>query len=367
MDWCPDHLSGGFAMPCAWPDCKNGTPDDRLEMMGPGNPIVWERGFLDSFDGRPRFFWREPNFASWAVAMQLRNYELGRIQRPLHVNKHVYHYTTLPAFKSIVETQELWLSDYAYLNDSSEVNHGLALARNTFPSAMQSLAKEDSLVFENILGLRPNQQPRICVACFSFERDSLTQWKGYGAAAIGIAFGIEPSRFFYEIGHPMETRSAPVIYNDEDKRFLLRTFAHDWASLHRLDRQSNNPAWLHAYETLPRSNFYELLSMFKDSAFRDEREFRFLYQEDPNLFDGKVLIKAPKHFRVAGSLLVPYATTKDLVGSRTRTKKEVATKLDLVDVLIAPHPHAEVAAAGIREFLDTHGYGDVSVQTSQVP
>jgi len=95
-------------------------------------PILQERVALPTFDGRDRYFWRNPDMPWWMLSTHIRNLELARVHRPLYAARHVYHYTTVAAFKSIIDSQELWLTDYAYLNDSSEVRHGLELAREVF-------------------------------------------------------------------------------------------------------------------------------------------------------------------------------------------------------------------------------------------
>jgi hypothetical protein len=137
--------------------------------------------------------------------------------------------------------------------------------------------------------------------------------------------------------------------------------------LYRLDRDYPDAKWLHAYERLPQPTFFELLAAFKDDSFKDEREFRFVYHEDPRLFDNEVLKRAPKRFRMAGPLLVPYTTTKDLAGSRTGLSSAPETQLKIHEVVVGPHPLGEAAAAGVREFLDLRGYRDVSVARSRVP
>ena len=40
----------------------------------------------------------------------------------------VYHYTTPEGLWGIIDSGELWMSDYSYLNDAVELNYGLQLA-----------------------------------------------------------------------------------------------------------------------------------------------------------------------------------------------------------------------------------------------
>lgn len=369
---CKSHLYGLIPNlpPCPWPGCENGTNQDSIQTRFSGvEPIIYNRVALPAFDGHERFFWLNPKMPWWLLATPIRNYELNRVRSPLHVASHVYHYTTVQAFKNIIEQQELWLTDYAYLNDSSEVRHGLELAKSVFDSSLSSSDDEVRGMIEGLLELPVDEQPRIFVSCFSFARDSLTQWKGYGANTLGIALGVAPSDFYAGIGVPMQTDLAPVIYDDQTKINLLKGLVHDWSTLYRNDRESGNSLWLKDYPRLPRAYFFELVSTFKHSAFADEREIRLVYREDPTFFDDAIFEKVKKHFRISENVIVPYVTTKELAVFRlVGREKSAISKIRLVDVVVGPHPRADLAAAGIREFLASHGYrDDVMVHMSRVP
>ncbi len=368
MSFCPEHISGFEpSLPCPWAGCRNGIEKDTLVEHLSGSPdrITWERGALDSFDGRRRYFWHDPQCGWWEVAVQLRNHELGRVQRSVATGNCVYHYTTLPAFKNIVETQELWLTDYAYLNDASEIRHGVELARRVFDSAVIGATPETATALRGLLDLAPGWQPRVCVFCLSSARDSLTQWKGYGRDHAGVAIGIEPSAFLQGLGFPHELSPAPVIYNPEVKEGLLKGFFHDWAALRDRDCEAGN-VQSSAYESITRAHFVELLSMMKDEAFSDEREFRFVFQEDPTGPIAKLRGRVAKRFRVSGDVLVPYTTTADLM-RRDGVRAERQSRLVFHEIVVGPNPYAELIRNGLRELLRASGYHDVEVSLSSLP
>ncbi|MEO8698148.1 MAG: hypothetical protein ABI658_31930 [Acidimicrobiales bacterium] len=187
-----------------------------------------------------------------------------------------------------------------------------------------------------------------------------------------IAFGVEPTEFFFSIGHPMETDLGPVIYDRATKIAILQGFFHDWTELFRLDQAfAGNPRWNFDayYREVFRGPFYEILASLKNEAFRDEREYRLVYREDPTLFNGEPFTRAPKYFRMAGSLLVPYTTSRDLVGSRIDgyEASRPSSTLAIREVMVGPHPLAQSALAGVREFLDERGYRDTPAVASDVP
>jgi hypothetical protein len=320
---------------------------------------------IKSFDGRLRFFWRQPDAGWWEVATQLRNHELGRLPPAVTQEETIYHYTTLGALKSIIENQELWLTDYKYLNDASEILHGMQVAREVFASAVSDASSESAAVLSALLEIPQDQLPRICVSCFSTQRDSLTQWKGYSGGQAGVAIAIQPRSFLEGLANPRDLHTAEILYDPTTKRQLLQGFFHDWAALRDKDVNAGNvPPGL--YETLPRTYLVELLAMMKDKAFSDEREYRCVYLEEESGFLTRLNGRAPKRFRSSGHLLAPYTTTKDLA-SRSSIGEVSKYRLNLQEVIVGPHPHQDLIVSGVREFLDEHRYSDVVVSPSKVP
>jgi Protein of unknown function (DUF2971) len=361
---CEEHLSGGYDMPCAWVDCANGVRADSFERKTAAGPVTLARVRVDAYDSTARYFWKAPDAAWWTIMHDLHTRELAVLLKRLAITGRAYHYTSVASFKEIVVTQELRLSDYRYLNDSSEIQHGLALTAElaTPPSSLPS--RSNTLIGE-LLKTPPEHQPRICVACFSLERDSLTQWKEYGENALGICFGVDPTVFASSSGTLGTSRFAPVLYADGDKRHLLQSLLHNWNEL--LDRDlREGKGERKAYEYLCRLYFYELLAMLKHSSFKDEREFRMIYQEHAQLFTAMKIALAPKRYRVAGALLVAYTTTRDLA-TLPHAQPKLGSRIAITDVVVGPHPLNELAVVGIRDFLASHGYDDVSVEPSRVP
>ena len=320
---------------------------------------------IKSFDGRLRFFWRQPESGWWEAATQLRIHELGRLTRAVTQEKSIYHYTTLGALNSIIENKELWLTDYEYLNDASEIRHGVEIAREVFASAVSDASSESAAVLRALLEIPQDQLPRICVSCFSTQRDSLTQWKGYSGDQSGVAIAIQPCSFLEGLTFPRELHTAEILYDPTTKRQLLQGFFHDWAALRDKDMNAGN-ALPGLYESLPRTYFVELLAMMKDDAFSDERELRYMYLEDKSGFLTSLDGRASKRFRSSGPLLIPYTTTMDLA-NRSSIGEASEYRLNLQEVIVGPHPYKDLIVSGIREFLVEHGYSDVVVSPSKIP
>ena len=365
---CLTHLSGMWApddTPCAWPDCSSGTPNDRYLRQSGSATTLLHRVRLDSHSGEPRYFWRADgsDWMSIAMDVRFREHALSQVGAP-HKTGFLYHYTTVAAFKQIIESQELWLSDYAYLNDSSEIQHGLALAEGIAGSLLSSVSATSRALLSDLLTISIEERPRTCVACFSYERDSLTQWKGYGERTFGVAFGVDSDVLERAVG--ATARFVPVVYDNAVKRDLLASLIHDWATL--LDRDlAERDADREKYALLIRLNFFELLATLKDESFADEREVRMIYQEHARAFSSLGYDLAPKRFRTVGSLIMPFTSTRDLAALRHAEHSILPQSgISITDVVVGPHPLKNLAVSGIREFLIAHGY-EVDVEPSRVP
>ena len=65
---------------------------------------------------------------------------------------------------------------------------------------------------------------RICIACFSSEKDSLSQWRGYGGADIGICLGLSLEDTF--LRYDTQARLNRVVYDQNKQEEILRNLFH---------------------------------------------------------------------------------------------------------------------------------------------
>jgi len=106
-----------------------------------------------------------------------------------------YHYTTLEAFESILKSNEIRFSDCKYLNDSSEVEHGLKKVRHLIngklieckQSKIKNHPHEKKLIklSEGMSSLSPDF-PKYYVFCLCEGSDLLSQWRGYSKNSLPI-------------------------------------------------------------------------------------------------------------------------------------------------------------------------------------
>ncbi|MCB2421963.1 DUF2971 domain-containing protein [Thalassolituus alkanivorans] len=95
---------------------------------------------------------------------------------------NIYQYTDLNAAKNILSTGRLWATHYRYLNDKSEVVHGVEIL-------VDSVADEKKLSEVGRRCMKENALSRldelnIFVSSLCLAGDELTMWRTYGKCAI---------------------------------------------------------------------------------------------------------------------------------------------------------------------------------------
>lgn len=360
---CEEHHGYG-SLPCPWPDCKNGILEDefRLEpiftLVEKENIYGRKQWFAPSGDAY--YSWVSDSILpSWFQADRIVGREaVLRGMRVRPQNTLIYHYTTLQGLKGILESQEMWFTDYGYLNDSDELEHGLQLFEEKLKVAIGRKEYADVAgIFEAWIENMRNHQHRICIASYSLDGDSLSQWRAYGSVAIGFA----PS---YELtGSRGECRFDSVIYDHANQERLVEFFLHHILQSFRHD-MANAEAWKRLnIKEIYQGGVYQLVSMsalFKNEGFADEREVRVAYVENPDLFEKLSIEPAQKRFRATAEAIIPYVTSADI------SHMDEKLTLPIREIVVGP-AISEVGKKSIREFLDHLGLNKVDVRSSKVP
>jgi hypothetical protein len=329
-----------------------------------------------SVDGSPRYCWDLAEETAWLLANKLAREEISRLI-PGHssVPEVLYHYTDTSGLLGIVTSGQLWMTDYEFLNDSSELKFSLDVAgsalesidlqRYSLPTARFISEWRESLAAK-VAGCR------LYVTSFSEDGDNLSLWRGYALAG-GVSIGFR--RDLLALGQMPDSILDRVIYSSEEQLRLLDVVTH----LHLLsiewDREKGLPE-SRRLEALSKDYFggmlLRYLAFIKNPGFSDEREVRMAYIEDQALYERNHLKRATRRFRPRGRLLVPYITSnEDSVGSRVDVHggifKAEQFPLPLEQVYISPQPGPALEIRSIQEFLSAHGFADAEVTTSVIP
>lgn len=345
--------------PCPWPGCRNGHGEDSFQVRRyytEESPRAYTRRQWHSPMGDDYYSWGSDHLPNWFSVPKTFWNEARRLKIIGHtvLPSLVYHYTSLEGFVGIVQSRSLWLSDYSYLNDKRELMHGVETIRKVIAEMLPMNA--DARVAD-LLGAWDRElavpKHRVCVASFSSEGDSLSQWRAYGPIAIGI------SPYHLPI-HAYQANLRPVEYDREAQNKLTTVYLNHMTQAYMADLSEGRLERIpDAYHRTDRH--VELAAFFKDPAFRDEQEYRLAYIEDPVAFQSEELPVPPKRFRVHKSKLLPYVVSDELFPLEGQREP-----LEIKEVVLGPGTD-ELLERGICEFLASCEMPDVTVRMSTVP
>jgi hypothetical protein len=139
------------------------------------------------------------------------------------IKQTLYHYTDANGFKGIIENDEIWFTDYRYLNDPSELRHGILLAHETIRAKMATAKAVNAdflckMMADLFTSDNVSDHLKFFIASFSRDRDELGQWRTYADNGRGFAIGL--SKAMFAATDPinkdplMNIAAGPVLHRD---------------------------------------------------------------------------------------------------------------------------------------------------------
>ena len=295
------------------------------------------------------------------------------------MSKLVYHYTSIEAFKSIIENQELWLTNAEYLNDRTELENGIEVLKKLYQYTLEEVKSKKALEFfkqfnEQIF--KTISIAKVYIISFSKFGDRKSLWESY-TPNLGVSIGFDKKLYTNKLNiHGI----FDCIYDDDIKEDTLRTLIRKdimekFVSIAKKDKINWNKSWSDIFtetfsilkNTYP--NYFKILafknieyakvmlfaklsilsmiSRFKNNSFFEEEECRFIrILTDENL--DRI------SFKMKNSHLIPIAKTPF---EKTYIKK----------VILSPNASKELDKKSFKLFLDKYGFKNVELKESQIP
>ncbi|MDX1150231.1 DUF2971 domain-containing protein [Sinorhizobium medicae] len=262
----------------------------------------------------------------------------------------ISHYTSIEGFRSIVENNQLWVSNVRFLNDKAEMEYGIREAVKFLE--MQETKAENGRDKKKLFAAAKRRIldkgiPSAYACCFCEKNDSLGQWRGYtgGGQGIAIEFNAQDLLKHFRAANAM---LAQVTYGQDATRKVLReeldkfingNVSHDlFADI----LGDDSPERLEAL-------ILTLAPRFKHHSFEDEREWRLIVNDPP--------ARSKIEYRAKDNVLVPFLKLGD--------KKH---PLPITRVIVGPGKDMDITAKSIELFLQYQfKYEDVDVVKSSVP
>ena len=108
----------------------------------------------------------------------------------------LYHYTDSAGALGIIGNESIRLTHADYLNDTSEIEHGVKVIQNILHEELgQTSNTHESALLERVHGAfeayGPHQQSGVYLCSFTTRKNDLSQWRAYGGGGAGVALGIK--------------------------------------------------------------------------------------------------------------------------------------------------------------------------------
>jgi hypothetical protein len=292
------------------------------------------------------------------ITEQFRTLECFRLQG----YEHVWHYTTGDGLLGIIQSGTIYATQVSCLNDRTEIRYAERLFRQALVDLRRSIVSDTESEFVDTL-LRTEENDvtteesvsDFFVACFSAERDDLSQWRAYGGGEGGYAIAFFTKAFV----HPSHF-VARVNYDSQVQVDVASALAAATVRFYRegLERRGGDEraSWPIHFSIAWAHIIGKLAPMVKDPAFRAEHECRIIHELSP---EGIHRLK----FRQRQSLLAMHIPLVFLPVDTTRDWPP----LPIVEVMVGPSRHKETSRLSTLALLRQKGYTDVPVTVSAVP
>jgi hypothetical protein len=307
--------------------------------------------------------------------------------------KTVYHYCSLDSFFNIIKNKCLYASSSLYLNDSQEnrwIKTILYQAKKKARSMRQSFLMQ--IFLQDICNLF--RKPRATfIACFSENKDLLSQWREYANKGTGVAIGFN-AKVFKSITDNQNYNLSfkKIIYNIDEQQILIEKILSHYQKLIENDEQVVlNKAAGESYTSIKTAYFLRetvklkeisegksdykdtkniylrkcaaeliiLSSFLKNYSFFEEAEYRLCYFSDFSFLQKSTdifpwLTITDLDFRVSNNKLIPYHTLDFSKNSKL-----------ICEIVLGPK--CEVGIDIIRQFIKKQGISNIKINKSNSP
>jgi hypothetical protein len=277
----------------------------------------------------------------------IRELESRLFQQPTS-DRLLYHYTTVAALKSIVESQHLHVSDIRYMNDASELSHGIEMMKRIAASCSPSDPDPAAAGLIETLS-----HPGVFVGCFSTEANLLSQWRGYCARGQGVSIGFRPDALV-RAATAQRFSLGQCVYEDDQQGKVASSLLLCVEDIPDGEPAYENTADLSDDESfdwtvsLPR-----IAALLKNPAFAEEKEWRLVSHYELTLEDEGI------SYRPGPSMLIPYW--------RFKLPTRDNGSLDIEHVFIGPTPHPDESVRSLKRFLSRHASIERGVEYCGIP
>lgn len=259
----------------------------------------------------------------------------------------IYHHTNIDGLIGILKSKKLWATNINFLNDYNEYKIGIETLKKICDkhinleveekhADLEAFYKSFLKTFYEKMLINLNERNHYIVS-FTKSRDNLRQWMSYGAKNSSYAIG-----FDYEKLKNIKLGESSIA--SEHFTYCLHDVAYNMDDIEKhLSLESIyqgilvNKDNIHNYTISLINHILIGLCALKEPTFIDENETRMVLQ------DRKVGVFSEKiQYRSQAGVITPYI--------------DVPFEYDsIVEIIIGPNTHKELASKGLMSLLKSHG------------
>lgn len=269
--------------------------------------------------------------------------------------KSLFHYTSATGLKSILESQKIWFTHYAYLNDYTELQYICSVVKECLddlksetPKLYKLYRAEHGESFDKKLSSLISSMD-VYVASFSVVCDKLNMWTYYTKDESSEGYCIEFESFYFsrrmqELNKKISLRPGFVIYDKTTQKSVvsscLRIMEEVITSVDEITPEQKSK--IHE-PFLNMLRFYA--PIFKHEAFADEQECRIICTSPSPDF---VLT------RTKNGVIVPYL---ELSYDKDKVKS----------ITCSPTLYQSPVEIGLNALLTANGVSTCEIKRSVIP
>lgn len=268
--------------------------------------------------------------------------------------EYLYHYTDMNGLLGIVQSSSIWATEIHYLNDSMEYAYAARLLEKTASSRYESLDKDQSHVLEKFVDTAKiiAQSTNAFVACFTEERDDLSQWRAYSHSGPGYCIGFDKTKLAKAVADLQHLLLLTCEYDEDEQSLLMNKLIDETIAKAPSSMLSGKGTGVSVMSFPTLHSFIELATRFKHPKFSAENKYRIA----TNFIGGHHKLK-PK-VRPGSNLLVPYI--------QIPLPCELPER-PISEILIGPCPEPSLAQSSVDELIVAYSIQGTRVEVSEIP
>jgi hypothetical protein len=186
----------------------------------------------------------------------------------------LYHYTTAAGLEGIIRQRKLRATNFSFMNDPSEVQHGRELVEEVLAERLRKATGIEEIFFQFVVAnFNLEMLAEIYVCCFTKLRDDLSQWRAYGASASErYAIGFDSERLEGAASSQPDATFAQVEYEPDKQAQSVNNLLDRAVAFIKQRRHVDN--LLSQFGESAASQLAGLVPALKVRAYKPEREWR---------------------------------------------------------------------------------------------